>query len=447
MKAISDHAFSLQKTAVILIALFFCIRPLHAQGDENRKISLSVKDEKLSNVLLQLVSHNQINLSYNANEPSFEQKVTYSASDKPALTILQEILALTHHEFTQVGNHLVIFPTEQPPEIGDHIQADNAYRYDKAVLPAESDKLPTAGDTIVKVVEIPVIFRDTLRIVDVVTKTDTVTIRDTVFIERPAQVRRTRSGNLIRDVFRFEPDREDGWALSFSYAQLLAGYNYSDPDEMDDALQRVKDAQALSLRNFSLGAAIQLNQGKFSFLAGAQFTGFSNRFSYTDVATSGGFFEIDTLDIFYTVVDGQQIFTYVTDSTWIPLDRDALTYDRFNRIGLLEVKLGVGYTFYADEDVAVYLQGALNAGLPVWLAGSAIQNVDGYPATEMNKDLFEKWTYGYQAGIGVRYTLTNWTDIYGELFYRRYLNATTTNHPLNRRLHGGGIKIGLLYYF
>jgi hypothetical protein len=73
--------------------------------------------------------------------------------------------------------------------------------------------------------------------------------------------------------------------------------------------------------------------------------------------------------------------------------------------------------------------------------------VDGYPATEMNKGTFEKWTYGYQAGIGVRYTLTNWTDIYGELFYRRYLSATTTNHPLNRRLHGAGLKIGLLYYF
>ncbi len=447
MKAISDHAFSPWKTAAFIIALFFCIRPSVAQIDENPKISFSAENEKLSHVLSRLAAHNAINLSYNATEPSFEQKVTYSASDKPILTILQDILSSTHHEFTQVGNHLVIFPAEHPPETKALTSTDHDYKYGEKESATEAIRHTAIGDTVVKTIEVPVFIRDTLRIVDVVTKTDTVMIRDTVFIERPAQARRTRSGNLIRDVFRFEPDRDDGWALSFSYAQLLAGYDYSASGNLDAFLQKVKDAEAVSLRNFSLGAALQRNQGKFSIMAGAQFSGFFNRFSYTDVTTSGGFFEIDTLDVFYTVIDDQQIFTYITDSTWIPLNRDALTYDRFNRIGLLEVQVGLGYSFYADEDVAVYLQGAINAGIPVWLAGSAIQNVDGYPAQEIDKSLFEKWTYGYQAGIGVRYTLTNWTDIYGELFYRRYLSNTTTNHPLDRRLHGGGLKIGLLYYF
>jgi hypothetical protein len=445
MKALPDHAFSLWKTAAFLLALFFCFRPVAAQNADNPIISFHAENEKLGSVLSRLVAHNVMNLSYNATDPSFDHEITYTSSNKPILTILEEILALSGHNTRKVGNHMVIYPSETSTGMPEVSANDKAYEFRESQFLPENEKQP--GDTIIRVVEIPVTIRDTLRIVDVVTKTDTVTIRDTVFIERPVQSRRTRSGNLLRDVFRFEPDREDGWALSFSYAQLLAGYSYSDSDDLDDALRQVKDADAASLRNFSLGAAIRRNQGKFSFQAGARLTGFSNRFSYTDISTSGGFFEIDTLDVFYTVIDGQQVFTYITDSTWIPLDRDALTYDRYNRIGLLELQLGMDYTFYAVEDIAVYVQGAFNAGVPVWLSGSAVQNVEGYPVAELDKNVFEKWIYGYQAGIGARYTLTNWTDIYGGLFYKRYLSPTTANHPLERRLHGAGLKIGLLYYF
>jgi hypothetical protein len=444
MKALPDHAFSLWKTAAFLLALFFCFRPVAAQNADNPIISFHAENENLGAVLTRLASHNIMNLSYNATDPSFERKITYSATSKPIRTILEDILALTGHNSRKVGNHMVIFPSGATAGVAEDVIPDKAYDYSKShAVPGIENR---TGDTVIRLVEVPVVIRDTLRIVDVVTKTDTVTIRDTVFVERPVHSRRTRSGNLLRDVFRFEPDREDGWALSFSYAQLLAGYSYSDSDDLDDALRQVKDADAASLRNFSLGAAIRRNQGKFSFQAGARLTGFSNRFSYTDISASGGFFEIDTLDVFYTVINGQQVFTYITDSTWIPLDRDALTYDRHNRIGLLELQLGMDYTFYAVEDFAVYVQGAFNAGVPVWLSGSAVQNVEGYPATELDKSIFEKWIYGYQAGIGARYTLTNWTDIYGGLFYKRYLSPSTANHPLERRLHGAGLKIGLLYY-
>jgi hypothetical protein len=444
MKALPDHAFSLWRTAAFLIALFFCFRPVAAQNGENPIISFHAENENLGTVLTRLASLNIMNLSFNATDPSFERKITYAATSTPIRTILEDILSMTGHKSRKVGNHTVIFPSGSTAGVADDVIPDKAYDYSKSHAVPEIET--RTGDTVIRVVEVPVVIRDTLRIVDVVTKTDTVTIRDTVFIERPIQSRRTRSGNFLRDVFRFEPDREDGWALSFSYAQLLAGYNYSDSDDPDDALRQVKDAEPASLRNFSLAAAIRRNQGKFSFQTGARLTGFSNRFSYTDISTSGGFFEIDTLDVFYTVINGQQVFTYITDSTWIPLDRDALTYDRYNRIGLLELHLGMDYTFYAVEDIAVYVQGAFNAGVPLWLSGSTVQNVEGYPATELDKNVFEKWVYSYQAGAGVRYTLTNWTDIYGGLFYKRYLSPTTANHPLDRRLHGAGLKFGLLYY-
>ncbi len=447
MKFLPSRSLVLPHVIFIVALLFIVTCKIYSQNGLSAKVSLSAENEKLSSVLTRLSAFPGVNFTYNASDPSFDQRVTYSATDRLVGEIIHDILTITRHEYRPVGNHLVIVPSEAHPF--DPQPKTISFEHLSNSVPQKTDTAepPEIIEIANLIQDFPPPVRDTIRIVDVVIKTDTVMIRDTVFIERPAQVRRTRSGNLIRDVFRFEPDREDGWALSFSYAQLVAGYDYSASGNLDNALQKVKDAEAVSLRNFSMGAALQRNLGKFSLLAGVQFSGFINRFTYADITTNGGFFEIDTLDVFYTVTDGQQVFTYITDSAWVPLDRDALTYDRFNRIGLFEMQLGVGYTFYAMEDVSIYLHGGLSAGVPIWLAGSAIQNMDGYPAEEIDKDMFEKYTFGYQTGLGVRYTLRNWTDIYGELFYRRYLSTTTTNHPLSRRLHGGGVKIGLLYYF
>jgi hypothetical protein len=446
MKALPDHAFSLCKTAAFLIALFFCLRPVAAQNDGNLITSFKAEDEQLNSVLSRLATNNGINLTYNATEPSFKRKVNYSATEKPVQKILEEILLLTHHEFTQVGNHIVIFPSEHLPVSPDINKNEKINHPNKPDYLTEIVKQPV--DTIIRVVEVPVMIRDTLRIVDVVTKTDTITIRDTVFIERVVpQVRRTRSGAILRDVFRFEPDRADGWALSFSYAQLVAGYTFPDLKDSDPDLEMVKDSESASVRNFALSSAIQLNKRKFSFSAGLQLSGFSNRFSYSNITSAGGFYAIDTLDIFYTIIDDEPVYTYITDSTWIPLDRDEFFYDQFNRIGLLELQLGVGYTLFADEDVAVYVNGAFSVGAPLWLMGSTIEGVEGYPAIELNKDVFAKWTYAWQAGFGAKYSVGNWADIYGELFYKRYISETVQDYPLNRRLHGGGLKVGLLYYF
>ncbi len=430
-----------------LILFLSVIVPSAAQNGHNNPISIVAENEQLSSVLARLSSYEGINFTYNASDPSFDKSISYSAQNENIEVILGEIFSQTNHEYRQVGNHYVIVPSEKKPKQETAAQTRNPIAKSDPMPPLPNVNLPVP-DTVIRVVEVPVTIRDTVRIVDVVTRTDTIRIRDTVFIEKPAPpVRRAHSASPLRDVFRFEPDRADGWALSFSYAQMVAGYNFPDLGDLDPDLERVKNSESASVRNFALSSAIQLNKRKFSFLAGVQLAGFSNRFSYSDITSAGGFYAIDTLDVFYTIINDEPVYTYITDSTWIPLDRNELYYDQFNRIGLLELQLGVGYTLFADEDVAVYVNGAFNVGAPLWLMGSTIEDVEGYPAIELNKEVFAKWTYAWQAGIGAKYSVGNWADIYGELFYKRYLSETVPDYPFDRRLHGGGLKVGLLYYF
>jgi hypothetical protein len=424
---------------------FFLIQlmPFYIFGQQpSNLITISASDEKLSSVLSHLSGFDGVNLSFNASDPMLEKRVTFSITNKTIEEILEELLPPAQQGFSQVGNNLVIFPRSDMPDM----QTENANNDKDTEKAGVSNASILVADTVYKYIEVPVTIHDTIRIVEMETRTDTIRIRDTVFVEKPVtQFRRTQGVSVLRNIFRFEPDREDGWAVSFSYSQLLAGYHYNGNETLSQELEKVKNADSASFRNFSLGTAAQLNQGKFNIAAGVQLTGFSNRFSFSDLTTSGGFYDVDTLDVFYTIIDGLPVYTYITDSLWVPLDRDELRYDRFNRIGLLELQLALGYTFYADENITGYINGAFSAGTPVWLSGSAFSENEYTEPREL-KEVFENWTYAWQAGFGMRYSIGNWSDIYGEVFYKRYLYDFVQDYPLQRRMHGAGLKIGLLYY-
>jgi hypothetical protein len=435
------------------LMLFFLIflsalhLPSFTQNNFGKKISFSANDEKLSSALARLSVYENVNFTYNASDPSFDKTITYSTSNKNIEAILSDILSQTNHEYRLVGNQYVIVLSDKKPQQQTTFNAGKQSAKSSSTTSSLATNL-SVPDTIIKLIEIPITIRDTVRIVDIITKIDTIRILDTVFIKMPSTpLRNSRLASRLKDVFRFEPDREDGWMFSFSYSQLLAGYSSSNAESQSPALKKVNNAETISARNFALNSAIQLNKGKFKFLAGVQLAGFSNRFSYANITINGGGFALDTLDAFYTIIDDVPVYTYITDSTWIPLDREELYYDQFNQIGLLEMQLGLGYTLYANEDISLFINGAFNLGIPLYLEGSVIKDVEGYPAVELNKELFAKWTYSWQAGFGSAYRLSNWVDLCGELYYKRYTNQIVPNFSIDRNLHGVGLKLGVLYYF
>jgi hypothetical protein len=274
-----------------------------------------------------------------------------------------------------------------------------------------------------------------------------VVITDTVFIETPdVPLRKTQTVKDLKNVFRAAPDRENGWAVSFSYAQMLAGYSYNENPEGISNAGKFKDSEPVSFRNFSLGTNIRYNLQKLSFNAGLKLTGFSHKFSYQETNATGGFFDVDTLDIYYTVVQSDTTYIFVTDSSWVPLEQSTQTYDRLNQIGLLEFHIGAGYKFYSSRDVSFYASLGFDAGIPVWVNGSTILDMDDFPAEELTKDLFSKTTLAWSAGIGGSYKITNWSDLFGEIFYKHYLNEFVETYPLERRMYGIGLRVGLLYY-
>lgn len=448
---------NLFKSGVLLCLLWLGYLPgfaLLGQNGNESPISFQAKNESVRAVLSRLSEYETLNLTYNATDAAFDELISYTAKEKATHEILREILLLIDHEYQQMGNHLLIVRSENyNPSKKQPAQSAKAPATSASIIPGDQLKsgnqvFNIPPDTIIRQVEVPVYLRDTLVVFDTIIQFEVQTIRDTVFIEKAghASARGTRrpiGSNISSGVFRFEADRENGLAVGLYLAPALAGYQYL---EMLDVLPSLK-TEGVSARNIGFGLNVLYNKNRWQISLGAGLSSYATRFDYRKINTSGGFFQIDTLDVFYTVIDQQPVYTYITDSIWIPLNRDELVYDRLNRMGLLNINLGVAYTFYRGSNFDYYLKGSMQVGVPLWLKGNTIIDSDGFPATELDNNQFSNWLLGYSAALGIRYQLGNWIDVYAEPVYKRYLMPTTINHPLKRRLHEFGVQLGMIYYF
>ena len=429
---------NLNKSFVILLFLSFSSMLIMAQ---DKKISIEADNERLRDILDEISANEQIYFSYKASDEVFDQRITYFCDDKALEDAISGLLALAGLQYMQVGNHLVI--TALKSSVGGNIQPDR----DEIGELQTKDQSATAiePDTVIKTIEKLVYIRDTIRETEVISQTDTVFIRDTVWMEKPASGRNTIKIRDLRNVFRFEPGRDDGWSLAFSYAQMATGFVVLNKN-LSDELEQISESEKTSFRNFSLGSRIQFHQKRWTFSAGFFLTGFSHRFNYVHDISEGGFFDVDTLDIFYTVTQNDTAWTYVTDSAWIPLDREVTIYDRFNRIGLLESELSAGYTLYAKNDISFYASAGFRIGVPVWAAGNTISDEPGYPVKELRLSDLQQFTTAYRLALGISYRSGNWANLFAEVFYRRNTSALIENYPLDRRLQAFGLNIGLVYY-
>lgn len=427
---------------------------LLGQSAMDTPISFQAQNESVRALLSRLSEHETLNLTYNATDAAFDQLITYTAKEKAVHEILKDILLLIDHEYQQMGNHLLIVKSENnnpsKKQLAINENVPKAKHADNRSQPLKAGNQFSGGppDTIIRQVEVPVYVRDTLVVYDTIVQFEVQTIRDTVFIEKAGQAsargtRRPIGSNISSGVFRFEADRESGLAVGIYLAPAVAGYHYL---EMLNVLPSLR-TEDISARNIGFGIDMLYNKNRWQLTLGASLNSYATRFDYMEINNTGGFFQIDTLDVFYAIIDQQPVYTYITDSTWIPLNRDELVYDRLNRMGLLNINLGVAYTFYRTSNFDYYLKGSMQMGVPLWLKGNTIIDSDGFPATELDKNQFSNWLLGYSAALGMRYQLGNWIDVYAEPVYKRYLTPTTINHPLKRRLHGFGLQLGMMYYF
>ena len=391
-----------------------------AHGDQS--VSLHADNETLLSILQDLSSLYDLNLSYNSSDEQLNSRVSYQAHHRPLLTVLQEILALVHYEFTPIGNQLVVHRSERFETMtgeGGH---------------ASGQQRP---DTVLRIIEIPVVVRDTLVLYD--------TIREVVYRQQPFTTS-VRPLIVSRPAFRHLQVRNNQWSFSLSYAQMLAGFREVGPAPQAEGLEKVREAEDFSFRNFILSGAAHYRSGALVLSSALSLNRFSTPFSYSELFTSGGYHLVDTLDSFYTIVDGEEVWVHITDSTYVPLETTELLYERMNGLGILEVQLNAAYDVFISDQLSLFAHGGLQAGMPVWLRGNAIQDEQGYPTVTLDNDEVSRYLFGYHVGAGARTRASSRLDLVFSATYKRYGHELFRSHPLSRRLHGVALQAGIQYH-
>lgn len=403
-------------------------------------INFGAENEQLSSVLDRLSANGHINITYNASDSALQIPVSYPQTRDSVKTILAKLLRQAHFTYEQVGNHVVILKSTQT--------GTSAYTPKTKPIPNQKTSKNALTDTIIQIVHVPVVRIDTIVLRDTVVKIETQLVYDTVFME-PVVSNKTKARktvSLSRDVFQSEAERQNTWSLVVSASQMTAGYQILSDMGGNPELEKATKTESISMKNFGFGAAAQLNVNNIGLRAGLGISSFSHPFSYDQLISTGGFYNIDTVDVFYTVVGSDTTWTYVSDSSYVPLDQREIIFDRQNRIVFLELQLGIQYTFIRSNYFSFYVDAEMHLAKPLLVKGSSIENVAGYPAVDMNLASFNNWMAAYQAGIGLKYELSNWVDIYAEGFYKRFTAQDVANYPVQRRMHGGGFRIGIAYY-
>jgi hypothetical protein len=404
----------------------------NAQQSAERRIDFSASNEPLSIVLDRLSQVAAINFSYNSADLSFSKPITYSARNKTIPEITSEILNLSGHGFRQIGNQLVVYPEKIVTETNE-------------VLTNNMPQMPQGQDTS-RVQQI--IVRDTIVRHETVTKLDTLILRDTVFVEKEVfrDARRPDLKKNIADIFRFEPNREDGWALNIHYGQHYGGIRNKSEQAAPQFIDLLESTETNSFRNYSLGSELLHNKGKWTFSAGLQLTGFATRLKYNDIQSTGGYYRTDTISWYYTVVQTDTTWFPVTDSIFLPLNRTEINYNQLNKVGYLDFTLGAYYSFYADANISLYLKANLGASFLIYSDGVLLQNTTGYPGEDYKNADFNNSLMFYQLGVGLRYKVGNWFDVFGEFSFRNYFGTIMNSYPVDRKYYMTGIRVGLIYY-
>ncbi len=442
-KNICFDIFMLQKAnkiviffLVLLVIFFVPYSLLEAQNNSFQVIDkFEIKNESVAAAIEKLSVKTGMNFSFNAADEQLKKKITYTAENKTVSTVLNDILTPVNRSFKQIGNQIVIFVPRKPAATKKRSKETNKTDNARKTNPANG-KQATLSVPLTDTVRII----DTLLLVDTVTFRDTLVIRDTlvktdtVFVSKKRN-KRKKTKSFPPDYFNRQERREAGWAGSLFFTPLLTSFTFADEPE------------PLSLRSFSLGGSVDKLSKKWTWGVSVRFTRLANRFRFTQTVTEGGYYEPDTLDVYYTIVDNDTNWFYVTDSVYLPLNSYTTDYDRTNRIGYLDISLEATYTLYAGSKLRAHLLGGMGSSFPVYKKGVYAADKTNDKWIDFAELTFTSPLISLQAGGGLKYRITTNIDVSGDLIYTYYFGPALAGQDNKIKTNTLGLRIGMVYCF
>ncbi len=423
----------------MLFFVFLCAqfpqKKLEAQTFSDSLVSFQVQNKAFGEVLENLYETFGLKVAFNASDPGFNKKISFSADKLSPDALLNNLLEREGYSFRKIGEQYNVFKLQQ-----------NEKRPEQETQPEPI--LSTLYDTVF--IQQPVLRIDTLVLTDTIRQSDTLVIHDTVriFVDKPAENRRARIKDVRKDIFNQDARRANGTGIELFYGREYVWPDFEAVDEESTPLADLwKEALNPSFRSQNLGLRWHRCSNKWLFTASLTYLDFAQVFKHNRIIRTGGYYDIDTLDSYYSIVGNDTSWFHVTDSVYLPLEESNYSYETTNRVGMLNLGVDVSYLVAQLPGVRFFARTGVGLSTVIFKKGLAFDQLPDYEVIDLKDLEFSPASFNFRLAFLAKMRLTDELDLVPEVSWRMHLNDLFLDYPIQTKPASVGISLGLVYYF
>jgi len=446
--------------SIILLQLFLAT-PINLLGQKTylqQKVSISVSNKPIADVLDKLSDNYGVRFTYDPDNISAEKLISLKVNNMPLSDVLSKIFGDNTIVFRENGSQVIIF---RDRSVKDVEPSNSLVPKEKAAIApisyvqiAVPDQEKPAAKSLnnIPVNKTITTVPDTLYIIhrDTVLKLDTVFKVDTLFlIKMDTLIQRDTVFYEVKNLQMKEPDsiKDRGFFADFSGSYLLSNMILSASESGREVLlAKLKTTGNQNLPGYCAGAGLGYHLKRWTLRSGVYYTRFLQNFKYAYEHQTGGYFETDTIEKYYTLTGLDTSWFYITDSSWLEKQVKQYNYKIQNRFSYIEIPLSLSYSIY-HRKFDLYLTGGLIAGIMPSAIGSIIDPVHENEVTSLDKIQLNTFILSVTGGSGVRFAFNKHSGIFSEVTYRQQLSSLYKDYPVSAKFGTVSFRLGITCNF
>lgn len=409
------HKNAVAKSWILLATVFFVSTVAFTQSDNpiDKKISIVEDEIGVIELLKKIEENSAVYFSYSPD--FFEGEfVKVKFLDRSIKYILDQLLTL-EYKYVVKGREVVIYKNRS------YREADTRQSSEKPAVTDEKTPRDTASADITKEKEPPELHYDTVFLTkyDTISTIDTMMVRDTVIIRDTVYVKKAvkkpyKNSSIFRNTTLEDLKNKD------NYLEIYAGpvYNNVEFTDANSRLINLTEKAYASRPSYEAGLMAGHHFNTFLLEVGLGLRYITEDFVYTYSRPSESYYEVDTLDSYYTIQNQDTTWYYIKDSTLHSIPGRSEQYQNINHFTFLDVPVSVGYKFNVGNLTTHLKVGIVNSFLVdeggYYIDRGEFNPVGNYRDAEMNS-----YVMSGSVSAGVVYYLNDFIAVSGNLHFRK----------------------------
>ena len=412
----------------------------------DKKISLTFTSVPLATVLRTISGKIGVKFSYNPELIQPGRVITMGFTNLPLRDVLKQLLNDPTISFHEMGNQIVLYRADSPQKAPDPNQV---------LIPGKPKIVPAtrkSPDTVYvfQVDTLLISKTDTILRNIIITQYDTVKISDTVFIDKTAvtefgKIPEPPTDDTLNGINKYKKNQGFYAGVYFEILPGSATY-HSTTDDAGKYLSAMEQAGNGKVANYSYGMIAGYDFWKMSVRTGIGATRLGEKFAYSYTRETGGFFETDTIEKYYTLTGNDTSWIYITDSAWIPKDSKKYAYQNTNSYSYIDIPFSVKLQLWQNKSTSIYALGGVNVSFLISVDALHIDPND-YVVVQTQKEDLNPVLFSWHAGMGSAIKISKHISMAAEVCYRGQTNGQYKDLPVDKRYDLIGVKIASYFKF